>query len=189
MRHISANCWLYVLILPRLSTTRTPSAVDSRVARSSDSDFRWSTSAGPRLRPFLISLPFLLLGFGIVSGFRARASTSRSEALQLFALRSIRTPRTSPELKHEAAQHRTRSARSRIGCPVFPRHLGPAGGRRAQRNKLSPGHGRRPVRGLGCAGKRTRRGRSHFLRLEARARENPRARRRRGGAARPLARL
>src|SRR5712691_1239158 len=65
MRHISANCWLYVVILPRLSTTRTPSAVDSSVARSSDSDFRWSTSAGPRLRPFLISLPFLFSGLGL----------------------------------------------------------------------------------------------------------------------------
>src|SRR6267143_3003186 len=179
-------------MLPRLSTTRTPSAVDSSVARRSESDFRWSTSAGPRLLLFFISLPFSFFYRRVWNCIRiwcpGQYFWKRSVTIGP-TLRSIRTPRTDPERKHEAAQHRTRSARSRIGDPIFPRHLGPSGDRRAKRDSLSSGHGRRAVRGLGRAGERARRGRNHFLRLEARARWNPQARCGGGSAAWPFARL
>src|SRR5882762_5020205 len=121
-RHISANCWLYVLILPRLSTTRTPSAVDSSVARSSDSDLRWSTSAGPRLRLFLIALPFFFSGLGLYPDLVPGQVLLEGQRYNCSyrAFDSNAAHRFGDE-KHEAAQHRARSARSRIGCPVLPR--------------------------------------------------------------------
>src|SRR5712691_2214567 len=132
MRHISANCRLQVVIFPRLSTTRMPSAVDSRVARSSDEDLRWSTSAGPRLRPFFILPAPLMVLAGIVirirppgkcfhAGSRRMPDSGVSEvspagdalvSLQSFwklptLKKAVESKRRAPRCQHEAAQHRT----------------------------------------------------------------------------------
>src|SRR5712691_2710023 len=133
MRHISANCRLQVVIFPRLSTTRMPSAVDSRVARSSDEDFRWSTSAGPKLRPFFIlpDPPMVLAGIVIrirppgkcfhAGDPRRMPDSGASEVSPagdaLVALHSfwklptlkkaVESKRRVPRCQYEAAQHRT----------------------------------------------------------------------------------
>src|SRR5712691_5060830 len=151
MRHISANCRLQVVIFPRLSTTRMPSAVDSRVARSSDKDFRWSASAGPRLLPFFIA-PLPMVPPGIVirirppgKCFHARISSDvglrRTRGVACgrracFLAEFLETPYTKKSCRiktsgsggceYEAAQHRTRNAGPQRGGQVSERDLGPA---------------------------------------------------------------
>ena len=86
-RHISANCLLKLVILPAVSTTRIPSAVDSSVALSSERVSRTSSSAASRA---VMSWPRRRSPATVGSSSRLTSESSKGTE-SLLAWRSRRT--------------------------------------------------------------------------------------------------